>query len=607
MREIQSTLVWYHKNDMHTHKNMNNNEIARLLRAIAGAYELSGENLFRIRAYDNAADSIEHSNREVKDLWEEGKLNDLPGIGTNIASHISELFQKGKVAHFKKVMKPFPEAMFELIGIPGIGPKRAYRLTKYLGISRAHGAIKKIKQAAQEGKIQEIEGFGQDSEAEILKGIEEYERRENRMLLPLASQIAQEIIDYMSKDKNVLRIDTLGSLRRRFATVGDIDIAISTKNPSRVIDHFTKYPHAKEILAAGENTARLIERTGKQIDIKTQCPERYGALLQHFTGSKAHNIHLREIALQKDFSLSEYGVKIKRRVKAFATEEEFYKFLGMDWIPAELREDHGEIEAALNKNLPMLVRAAEIRGDLHLHTNYPWKSSHDVGANNMEEMLNKANELGYEYVGIGDHNPGISDYSPDEMKFEIKKRSNAIEKLKCSLENSNVKRTIHILNTIEVDIRSDGSLAINDEDMESLDYVVASIHSSMQMPKQKMTDRIIRGMSHPKVKILGHPTGRLLNQREGYDADWEKILQFLKNNRKFIEINAWPKRLDLPDTLVRMAVGIGVQLAINTDAHAVEHMDLMSFGVDVARRGWAKAKDIINTRPFSELYNLLHK
>ncbi|OGY18410.1 MAG: hypothetical protein A2900_03925 [Candidatus Chisholmbacteria bacterium RIFCSPLOWO2_01_FULL_50_28] len=584
---------------------MNNEEVVKLFRAISGAYEIEDESVFRIRAYENAADSIEHANREVKDLWEEGRLGDLPGVGPNIAGHIDELFRKGKVDHFQTVLARLPEAMFELIGIPGIGPKTAYKLVKKLGISKAHGAIRRIKEAARLGRIQKIEGFGKESESEILKGIEEYQRRENRMLLPQATQIAEELQTYMEREKAVEKIDTLGSLRRRTSTVGDVDVAVATKDPSKVISHFTRFPHAKDILASGENTARLVHRSGRQIDVKTEKPDRYGALLQHFTGSKSHNIHLREIALEQNLSLSEHGIRKKGKIAAFASEAEFYKALGMQWIPPELREDQGEIEAALEAKLPELIKKEEIRGDLHLHTDYPWRSAHDTGANTMREMVEKAMELGYEYVGIGDHNPSLTEYNRKEIIIEIKKRSEEIDKLKYSIEITHENRTIHILNTLEIDIRTDGSLAIPDEGLVMLDYAVASVHSSMRIPKAKMTERILKGLSHPKVKILGHPTGRLLNQREGYEADWDKIFSFAKENGKFIEINAWPTRLDLPDTLVRQAIRMGVQLVIDTDAHAIEHMDLMRYGVDVARRGWAEARHILNTRPYSELEKIL--
>lgn len=591
--------------EMKLTKNMDNQEISRLLRSVSAAYEVMGENRFRIRAYDNAADSVEHASREVKDLWDESKLSHLPGVGPNIASHLDELFKTGNVRHFESLFKKLPGAMFELLDVPGVGPKTALKLTKSLGISKAHGAVARLKKAAQKGKIRNIEGFGEESESQIIKGIEEFERRENRMTLVEATRLTKEMVEYMRREKAVMRVDPLGSLRRRAASVGDIDLGVVTKEPSKAIEHFKRFPGGKQVLAAGKNTARLIHRSGRQIDIKTQSSRRYGALLQHFTGSKAHNIHLREIALEKGLSLSEHGIKAKGKVREYRTEDAFYKAIGMQWIPPELREDSGEIEAAMKHSLPKLIEPTDIKGDLHLHTNYGWQSSHDSGENEMKAMIEKAIELGYDYVGIGDHNPSTSAYSQTQLVEEVKKRSKLIEQIKYSNENSKSGRSIHVLNTLEVDIHSDGKLALPDEALEMLDYAVVSVHSSMRMSKAAMTERILKGMSHPKAKILGHPTGRLLNKREGYEVDWEKIFSFVKENGKFLEINAWPARLDLPDTLARLAVADGVQLAIDTDSHAVEHMELMRYGVDVARRAWCKTGDILNAHSFENVKAML--
>ncbi|MCH7952192.1 DNA polymerase/3'-5' exonuclease PolX [Patescibacteria group bacterium] len=590
---------------MNIHKNMNNQELTRLLRAVEAAYRVKGESPFRIRAYDNAADSVEHATRELKDLWEEGRLQDIPGVGANIASHLEELYETGDVKHFRRAFKNLPEAMFELLEVPGIGPKTSYKLTKTLGITKSRSAVKRVKQAALKGKIRKIEGFGEESENQIIKGIEEFERRENRMLLPTATQLAEEFIAYMTKEKAVLRIDPLGSLRRRTATIGDVDVAVATRNAGKVIDHFKKFPQAKRILAAGENTARLIHRSGRQIDIKTQIPKRYGALLQHFTGSKNHNIHLREVALEKGRSLSEHGIKVGKITQEYSDEEKFYNALGMDWIPPELREDTGEIEAAIHHALPKLVSPNQIRGDLHIHTNYPWQSSHDMGTHSMKEMIEKANELGYDYVGVSDHNPSTSAHKTQQLISEVKKRTEFLEQIKYSLEKKSEKRIIKVLNSLEVDILADGKLALPDEALKMLDYAVVSVHSSMRMSNARMTQRLLKGLSHPKAKILGHPTGRLLSKREGYEADWERVFKFVKAKNKFVEINAWSSRLDLPDTLVRIAIDIGVKLVINTDSHAVSHMDLMHYGVDAARRGWASPKDIINTLPFEKLKEML--
>ena len=588
-------------------KNMNNREIAGLLRAVSAAYEIKGENIFRIRAYDSAADSVDQASREIKDLWEEGKLKEIPGIGPNIAGHLEELFNTGKVRHFQEVFKEFPPAMFELLDVPGIGPKSAFKLTKELGINIAEGATEKLLQEAKTGKIRTVEGFGIESELQIIKGLEEFSRREDRMLLTAATQLAEEFVSYMKKEKACLRVEPLGSLRRRAPTVGDLDLAVATRKPEQVIKAFTAYPGVKKVLAAGDNTARVIHTSGRQVDVKTQTPQRFGALLQHFTGSKSHNIHLREIAIEKGLSLSEHGIKKVKKLTEFASEDKFYQALDMKWIPPELREDSGEIEAAQKGSIPKLVELKDIKGDLHLHTNYSWISSHDAGVNSMKEMIEKAVKLGYEYVAIGDHNPSTSSYSPERIVAEVKERSKLLEEIKYSYENKNTSGTIKVLNTLEVDILNNGKLAVPDEGLNLLDFAVVSIHSSMRMGKDKMTARILSGFSHSKAKILGHPTGRLLNKREGFEADWDTIFRFAKEKRKFIEINAWPSRLDLPDTLVRRALNFGVQLVIDTDAHAAENMKLMRYGVDVARRGWCAKSDIINTLSYAKIIDLLTK
>jgi DNA polymerase (family 10) len=590
---------------MRIKKNMNNQEIADLLKAVAAAYEIKKENLFRIRAYDNAADSIEHATREAKDLWEEGRIESLSGVGKNIALHIDELFRTGSVKHFKLVFKNIHPSVFEFIQIPGIGPKTANKLANIMQIKEAKKAVNRLKRAAQQGKIRVIEGFGEDSELAILKGIEEFERRENRILLPIATRISDEIINFFKKCDAVLEVDTLGSLRRRSATVGDIDISISTKNAAEVINHFKAYPGIKRLLVAGVNTARATLRSGQQVDVKTQTPDSYGALLQHFTGSKNHNIHLRELAQARGWSLSEHGIKTKTKKEKFKDEKSFYGKLGLEWIQPELREDVGEIEAAKNNKLPKLVNLKQIKGDLHLHTNYAWKSSHDAGVNSIQDLVDKAVSLGYDYIGIGDHNPSISAYSEKEITRHVERRTEIIEEHNYSLVNRSEKSTLKLLNTLEIDIRANGKLALGIAALKYLDYAVVSIHSSMRMSKDKMTDRILKGLSHPKAKILGHPTGRLLNTREGYEVDWQKLFKFMHNNHKFLEINAWPTRLDLPDTLVRRAVENNVKLVVNTDAHATDHMDLIRYGIDVARRGWATANDIINTESYKRIKELL--
>ena len=574
---------------------MGNQEIAKLLRSISAAYEIRGNDKFRIVAYDRAATAVEQATSELKDLWDDKKLTTIPGIGQNIAGHLDEFFRTGKVRHFQRTMRGLPPAMFGFLDLPGIGPKTAFKLCQELKINRVAGSLKKLKEAAQAGKIRVIEGFAEQSEQAILEALKRQKPKKQRMLLPFASELTQRLIDYMKNEKTVLQVDSLGSLRRWAATVGDIDLAVATKQPKKVIAHFAKFPEVKKKIALGENTARVILDTGHQIDLKTQKPSAYGALLQHYTGSKQHNIHLREIAQGKGLSLSEYGIKKRGKIKAFKDENSFYGALAMDWIPPELRENTGEIEVAQQKRLPNLVKLSDIKGDLHLHSKFPIEPSHDEGLDSIKSMAEKAIELGYEYLGLSEHNPSISKHSQGQVVTIVKRKRERIDELNYSFNKSNQKDGLRLLNGLEIDIRPDGNLAIPEKALNLLDYAIGGVHNNLTMPRKRMTERILKGLEHPKIKILSHPTGRKLGQREGCEIEWDKVFAFCKKYNKYLEINAWPDRLDLPDSLVKDAVKNGVKMIINTDSHALKQMGLMIYGVSVARRGWAEKKDILNT------------
>lgn len=575
-------------------------EIAELLRAVAAAFQLkerpSSNDKFRIIAYQRAADAIEHATSEAKDLWEEGKLGSVAGIGTAIAGHLDELFKTGKVRHFESVTRGLPPAMFELLKVPGIGAKTAYKLTKELGITKAHGALEKLRKAAERGHIRKIEGFGEQSEKEIADATQEASERTRRLLLPYASSIAEDVVAWLKKSSDVKRADPLGSLRRQASTVGDIDIAVASNEPKGVIEHFVRYPKKTKVLEAGEATASLLLPGGTQVDLMVQPPNAYGALLQHFTGSKHHNIGLRTLALKKGLSLSEYGIKRRGRLTKYATEEEFYKALGMDWIQPELREDRGEFEAALNHKLPELVEIPDIKGDFHIHSNVMTDVSHDTGRDPIGDYIKEAERLEYEYIGFSEHNPK-SDLSETKVLEILKRKKDRVQKAE--------SRKVKVFNGLEVDIKPDGGLALPERAFDLLDYVIASIHSSFKGSKEKQTKRVLAALAHPKVKVLGHPTGRKLNEREGVDFIWEEIFEFCKKHDKWLEINSWPERLDLPDILVHEAVKRGVKLIINTDSHEVEHMRGMRYGVSVARRGWAQKEDIVNTMEYNEIRKLI--
>ncbi|MBI4157338.1 hypothetical protein HY502_00625 [Candidatus Woesebacteria bacterium] len=588
---------------MKGNKNVTNLEIAELLRAVAASYQLKDEkkNRFKIIAYQRVADAVEHATSELKDLWDDGKLEELPGIGPSIAKHLDSLFRTGKSEHFDSVMEGLPPSMFEFMKVPGIGAKTGYRLAKELKLKN----LKELKEAARKGKIATLPGFGEESERDIIKGIEESKGKVRRLLLPYATEVAQGILNWLSVNTLVKKVEPLGSLRRKAATVGDIDIAVATDKPKEVLKYFTEYPDAQRVIELGEATAGIVAAGGIHIDLMVQPPSSFGSLLQHFTGSKHHNIALREYAQKKGLSLSEYGIKKDQKRYRFATEEEFYGFLGLEWIPPELREDQGEIEAALNSKLPKLLELSDVKGDFQIHSNFDIETSHDVGASSMEEIVKKAGELNYEYLAFTEHNPSKSGHSEGEIVDILKRKAEAIEKLNYSILRT-VKNSIKkVFNSLEIDILPDGRLPVSEKGLKTLDFALVSIHSSFRLPKEEMTKRVLSALAYPSVKIFAHPTGRKLNEREGAELDWPKIFEFCLKNDKWLEINADPMRLDLPDVLVHEAVKSGVKLTLGTDAHHASALTNMRYGVSVARRGWAESNDIVNTRSLQEFLKML--
>ncbi len=592
---------------------MTNTEMAELLRNVAAAYEILGENRFKIIAYTRAADSIEHLTSDLKDVWDDGKLADIPGVGTALAQHLDEYFRIGRVKHFEQVLNKLPKSIYPLLLVPGIGPKKAYKLVTELKLTNPKTVISDLESAIHKHKIAILEGFGEKSEELILGNISTFKKgqiKENRMVLPEADAIAQQILSHLRVLSAVKRVDPLGSLRRQVSTIGDIDIAVATREPSKVIDYFLTYPHQK-LVEKGPTGATILLHNGRQVDLRVQKPESYGAMLQYFTGSKHHNIALRSYALTRDLSLNEYGIKNTKtgKLKEFATEDAFYNELKLPYIPPELREDKGEIQAALTGKLPTVLDVTDIKGDLHIHTNYNFPVSHDLGSSHFYEYLKKAHSLGYEYIGISDHNPSISNQSKEEVISIMRKRKEWYEKQYYSYTKSiQSNKIVHYFLMCEVDILTDGTLAIPPEAFEYLDAVIVSLHSSFSQSREDVTNRIEKALqSHPKVRIFGHPTGRLLGKREGVDAEWTQIFEVCKKHDIALEINAYPQRLDLPEALVSMAVKSKVKCCINTDAHAAMQMDLMRYGVSVARRGWATKHDIVNTLSYNEFTEWLMK
>ena len=551
---------------------MSNLEIAELLRNISACYQLKDpiKYKFQIIAYDRAATAVEHSTSELKDLWDDGKLDDVPGIGPSIASHLDEVFKKGKSKHFEELMKGIPKEAFKLMELPKIGIKTAIKFIDEKNKSEINDLLKMV----------------------------DISRKNKRHLLPYAQMIASEVTEWILKCSEVERVDSLGSLRRMAATVGDIDISVASKNSSKVIDQFVKFPKVQEIIEKGDHTASILIPGNIQVDLMVIKPSSYGSLLQHFTGSKFHNIALREYAQTLGFSLSEYGVKKvsskDNKILEFETEEKLYNLLKLDYIEPELRENMGELEASESHSLPKLMELKDIKGDLQIHSNFDIETSHDLGLSSMEDIAIKAIKLNYEYIAFTEHSPSKSNHTEKEVVEILKRKRENVDQLNYSFNNNCNNRVFKVFNSLEIDINKDGSLPISDEGLETLDFALVSVHSSFDLSKDEMTKRVLNSLDYPRIKILAHPTARKINDREGIELDWPKIFEFCIKNNKFLEINADTARLDLPDSLVREAVKYGVKMTLGTDSHDVSMLDNMTYGVSVARRGWCEIKNIVN-------------
>jgi DNA polymerase (family 10) len=569
---------------------MNNKQIAKVFEDIADLLELKGENVFKIRAYQKVVRAIEQLPVELEQLVKEEKLREVPGVGEAIAKKITELVTTGKLEYYEKLKAEFPEGISALLDIPGIGPKTAMLLSSDLGIR----TVDELEKAILEGKVAQLPRLGDKTAENILRHIQALRRKDQRIPIGEALAIVDEIFSRLKEVPGVRNLVPAGSLRRFRETVGDIDLMGTANNAEAVIQAFTSLPMVKEILASGTTKASVVVSGGLQVDLRIVEHDSFGSLLQYFTGSKQHNINLRERTRRQGLSLSEYGItELKTgKLEKFATEEAFYKRLGLQYIPPEIREATNEIELAEKGKIPRLIELGDIKGDLHLHSD--WSDGRDT----IEAMVLAAKALGYEYVGISDHSGGRG-IAHGLNRARLKEQVAEIKALNEKIGG------IRILTGMEVDIRSDGTLDMPDEVLEELDIVTASVHSGMNQTQEQMTRRIIKAMQNPNVDVLGHPTGRLMPDREPFAVDMEAIFQAAAKNKTILEINAMPSRLDLKDTHVYRARELGIKLAISTDAHSTEHLGLMRFGVGVARRGWCEAKDILNTRPLAELLKYL--
>jgi DNA polymerase (family 10) len=572
---------------------MKNSEVAKVFQDIADLLELKGENVFKIRAYQKAARAIEHYPRELKAMIEEGEdLQTVPGVGEAIAKKTTELITTGKLGYYENLKAEFPQGITNLLAIPGIGPKTANKLSKELGIS----SVDELERAINEGRVAKLFRLGEKTADNILHQIQALRRKDQRIPIGEALPIVEEIIVALHSIPGVRNLTAAGSLRRFRETLGDIDLMGTADNPKEVIDAFVALPHVRQVLAQGSTKASAIVSGGLQVDLRMVEHDSFGSLLQYFTGSKQHNISLRERGRKQGLKLSEYGITVVStdKLEKFSREEEFYHRLGLQYIPPELREAQGEIEKAEQGAIPKLVELSDIKGDLHTHTE--WSDGHD----SIQEMALAAQDIGYQYIAITEHSAGrgiAHGLDVDRLRQQIAE----IKALNECLTG------IHVLTGIEVDIRADGSLDLPHEILSELDMVNAAVHSAMNQSEEKMTQRVINAIENPDVDMIAHPTCRLMGEREPVAIDLEAVFQAAAKYNKIMEINAMPDRLDLRDIHAFRARELGVKLAIGTDAHSIAHLGFMRFGVGVARRAWCEPQHILNSLPLAELLDVLNR
>ena len=571
---------------------MDNKAIANVFYETADLMEINGDDSFRIRSYRRAAEALEGLPQQVSELiGEPKKLLEIPGIGKGMAANIQELCRSGKLGPHQELLVKYRPSMLELLKIQGLGPKTIALLWSAFQVSD----LASVEKLAREGKLRTLPRLSEKSEQKILKAIEGYRRISGRFLLDEAGRTAQKLTEHLRHIKGIEKITPAGSLRRGRETVGDLDVLITgpccvdDEQRAGLIEEILRFPGIVEVLAKGDNKVSFKLRSGMQVDVRTLPPESYGAAMQYFTGSKNHNVSLRQRALKMGFTLNEYGLfrlDDNKRV-AGASEDEIYGKLKLDCIPPELRENFGEIEAAEKHNLPDLITVADLRGEVHMHT------VETDGKCTIDEMAAAAKERGYKYIAITDHSKNLAFANG----LDDKRAERHIARIHAANEQTD---GITIMAGIEVDILADGALDLSDSVLEQMDVVVASVHSAFNQESQQMTDRLLRALSNQNVSILGHPTGRLLLQRDAYPFDMDAILKTALKNRVAMELNAYPDRLDLNDVHLRMARERGVKIVINTDAHHTSHFEKIKYGILQARRAWLTPKDVLNTLPEKE-------
>ena len=572
---------------------MNNKQLAGIFTLIANLLEIKGEIIYKTLAYRKAAESLDTLGREASEYWKEGKLADIPGVGKAIAEKIDELLSTGKLEFLEKLKKEVPESLAGWLQVPSLGPKKIAMIWKALNIT----TLAELEAAAKAGKLKDLPGMGAKSETAILEGIASLARRSGRLPLGKAYPLAQEIIKVLKGVKGVVDVQPAGSLRRMRSTVGDLDILVAAKDSAAVMEAFVSLKGVERVLGKGDTKASIEFFDGVRAQVWVHPPEKFGTALQYATGSKDHNVKLRQIALDKGLSLSEHALtKVKGKGEILcATEEEVYKTLGLQYVPPEMREDRGEVEAAKANKLPKLIQVKDIKADLHMHSTY------SDGKLSMLDMAREAIQRGLKVITFTDHSVSLG--VANGLSIERHKQQAAeIKKIQKQLGDE-----ILILHGSEVEIKADGSLDYPDEFLASLDLVVASLHSSLRQPREKVTQRLLNAINNPHVDIIGHPTGREIPDREGADLDMEAVFQAAAKSGVALEINAHPSRLDLDDAFARRAKDLGVLISINTDSHAGDGFDVLPYGIATARRAWLEPKDVINTWTPKKLTDWLKK
>lgn len=564
--------------------------IAAILDEIGTYLELKGENPFRCQAYHNAARAISQLEGDIGEWVEQKKLTEIPGIGKDLAQKIETLYKTGRLEQYEQLRGELPSGLLELLRVPGLGPKKARALYDQLGVD----SLEKLRQVCQEGKVAQLRGFGEKTQQKILEGLAFLDKTGKRVLLAEAEYLAERICAELRKLKEIIRLEVCGSLRRRRETVGDLDILVSSEKPEAVMEKFVNLPEVMTVTARGETKSSVILENGLNCDLRVVSDEQFPFALHYFTGSKEHNIAMRARAQQFGLKLNEYGLEGEKKSIRAKDEADIFHALKLDYIPPELRENTGEIEAAAEHRLPKLVEWSEIRGTFHCHTD--WSD----GRNSLEEMAEAARALGWQYLGIADHSQslGVANGLDPER---VRKQHAEIDRLNKQWKN------FRILKGTECDILPDGRLDYPDDILDLFDYVVVSVHSHFNLSEQEMTQRILRAIEHPKVTMLGHATGRLLLRRDGYKVDLDRILKAAAEHHVIIEINGQPDRLELDWIHVKHAKSLGILLVLNPDAHSTAELRYVRYALDVARRGWLEKANVLNTRTLRQVLDILSK